>query len=62
MEAPKFINGTKVNEEDYDKKKDLKGDNRAWNNDYMKNIVAKTSNYNVTDAFITDGKEYLQLR
>lgn len=58
IEAPKQIWGSKLKEEDYDKSKDLKGDNRAWKHDYMKNIAMKTCNFGVTDKQITDASEY----
>jgi hypothetical protein len=58
IEPPKQIFGSKLTEEDYDTSKDLKGDNRAWNQEYMKNIKQKTSNFGVTDRQITDASEY----
>lgn len=62
IEPPKFQHGSLLNESDYDKSKDLSGDNRAWNKDYMKNLNPKTSNHNITETCITHAPEFKQLR
>lgn len=55
-------NGYLLDEDDFDIKDDLKGDNRAWNHDYMKGVKARTTNNAVTENKITDGNEYKMLR
>lgn len=51
-----------LQEEDYDPKYDLDGDDREWNNDYMGHIKTRVRNQNVTHNQISSGADFGKLK